>query len=193
MKKEDMYDFEVQWLDIDSVIPYDKNPRKNDGAVETVMASLKRYGWKQAIAVRKENMTIAAGHTRWKAAKRLGMKKIPCAVSSMTDAEFLGYLVADNKSSEKSVWDDIQLKELILEVPKDQVTIEEMGFTQSEYKFVTGGFEFDLETKPKEDKEHVNLTTKLQLIVPSSIADGVKGEIEQLLKERGYAKDVAFK
>ena len=62
----------IELRPIDSITPYDKNPRLNDGAVEAVARSLKEFGWRQPIVVDRDNI-IVVGHTRWKAAKSLGM------------------------------------------------------------------------------------------------------------------------
>ena len=71
---------DVALVKIDSIQPYASNPRINDQAVEAVAASLKEFGFRQCIVV-DEAMTIICGHTRWKAAKKLGMTKVPVHVA----------------------------------------------------------------------------------------------------------------
>lgn len=61
----------IELRDIDSITPYDKNPRLNDVAVQAVARSLKAFSFRQPIVVDKDNV-IVVGHTRWKAAKHLG-------------------------------------------------------------------------------------------------------------------------
>lgn len=70
---------------IDELMPYEKNPRKNDAAVDKVAESIQEFGFKVSIVVDKDNV-IAAGHTRYKAAKKLGLETVPCIIAD--DFEF---------------------------------------------------------------------------------------------------------
>lgn len=93
--------------------PYDKNPRINDDAVELVANSIREFGFKQPIVIDK-NHVIIAGHTRWKAAKKLGLKEVPCILADdLTPAQVKAYRLADNKVAEASEWDyDLLAEEL---------------------------------------------------------------------------------
>ena len=85
--------------------PYENNPRKNDDAVKYVAESIKQFGFKVPIVIDKDNV-IVAGHTRYKAAKKLGMKEIPCVVAEdLTDEQIKAFRLADNKVAEKAEWD----------------------------------------------------------------------------------------
>ena len=89
---------EVKNLKIEQVIPYKGNPRINDDAVDAVAESIKQFGFKQPIVVDRDNVIIA-GHTRYKAAKKLSLKEVPCVVATdLTDAQVKAYRLADNKS-----------------------------------------------------------------------------------------------
>ena len=82
-----------------------KNPRKNDNAVEYVANSIKEFGFQQPIVIDK-NGVIVAGHTRYKASKKLGLEKVPCIIADdLTDEQIKAYRLADNKVGEKSEWD----------------------------------------------------------------------------------------
>mgnify|MGYP003626034960 FL=1 len=77
----------VQLVDIKTVIPYARNPRKNQEAVSKVAASIKEFGFKQPIVVDAENVVIA-GHTRLMAAQQLEIKKVPVVVADdLTEAQ----------------------------------------------------------------------------------------------------------
>ena len=90
---------------ITDVKPYEKNPRRNDDAVQYVAESLKQFGWKQPIVIDRNNIVVA-GHTRLKAAKKLGYKEVPCIVADdLTDDQVKAYRLADNKVSEAAEWD----------------------------------------------------------------------------------------
>lgn len=95
----------VRETPIGDVRPYPGNPRVNDGAVEAVAASLREFGWQQPIVVDADG-TIIAGHTRYKAAKRLGMDTVPVVVASeLTPEQVQAYRLADNKVGELATWD----------------------------------------------------------------------------------------
>lgn len=85
--------------------PYEKNPRKNDSAVDSVANSIKEFGFKVPVVIDKDNV-IVCGHTRYKAAKKIGLKAVPCVVADdLTEEQIKAYRLADNKVSEKSEWD----------------------------------------------------------------------------------------
>ena len=90
---------------ISEVIPYEKNPRINDNAVPAVMKSIEEFGFKVPIVIDK-NGTIVTGHTRLKAAKKLGMKTVPCIVADdLTPEQIKAFRLADNKVAEAAEWD----------------------------------------------------------------------------------------
>lgn len=85
--------------------PYEKNPRKNDNAVEYVANSIKEFGFKVPIVI-DNNGVIVAGHTRYKASKKLGLEKVPCIIADdLTPEQIKAYRLADNKVAEKAEWD----------------------------------------------------------------------------------------
>ena len=85
--------------------PYEKNPRNNDNAVDTVANSIKEFGFKVPIVIDKDNV-IVCGHTRYKASKKLGIDVVPCVVADdLTEEQIKAYRLADNKVSELAEWD----------------------------------------------------------------------------------------
>lgn len=95
---------------INEVVPYKRNPRKNDNAVDYVANSIREFGFQSPIII-DENDVIICGHTRYKAAKKLGLKTVPCIVAKgLTDEQVKAYRITDNKVSEMSEWDDALLK-----------------------------------------------------------------------------------
>lgn len=96
---------DVLQVDVNKVIPYENNPRFNAEAVEPVANSIKEFGFQQPIVVDKDNIVIV-GHTRLKAAKSLGLEKVPVVVATnLTSEQVDAYRLADNKVSEFSDWD----------------------------------------------------------------------------------------
>ena len=67
-------------MPVNSIIPYENNPRKNDDAVDKVALSISAFGFKVPIVIDANNV-IVTGHTRLKAAKKLGMKEVPCILA----------------------------------------------------------------------------------------------------------------
>jgi ParB-like chromosome segregation protein Spo0J len=108
--------FKVELRKIEDVKPYERNPRLNDKAVDAVAASLSEFGFRQPIVV-DEDGVIIAGHTRWKAATKLGLGKVPVHVATdLTPDQVRAYRLADNRSGEIAEWDlsilPIELNEL---------------------------------------------------------------------------------
>lgn len=104
----------VTYMDTDSLIPYANNPRLNDNAVDAVAASIKEFGFKVPIVVDGENVIIN-GHTRLKAAHKLGLKQVPVIVADdLTPEQVKAFRLADNKTGELAEWDmdklDIELE-----------------------------------------------------------------------------------
>ena len=100
-------------VDIDSLVPYWRNPRDNKAAIEKVKQSIQEYGYQAPIVVDKK-MTIIAGHTRYRALKELGWTEVEVIVSDMDSKKAKEYRVIDNRSSEYATWTDdlaLELKE----------------------------------------------------------------------------------
>jgi ParB-like chromosome segregation protein Spo0J len=94
-----------QWA-IEDVIPYHRNPRKNDAAVAAVAKSIQTFGFRQPIVVDSDGVIIV-GHTRLKAAQLLGMTEVPVHVAhDLTPEQVRAYRLADNKSGSISTWDN---------------------------------------------------------------------------------------
>lgn len=90
----------VTYMDVDSLIPYANSPRLNDNAVDAVAAGIKESGFKVPVVVDGEN-AIIDGHTRLKAAHKLGMKQVPViAADDLTPGQVKAFRLADNKTGE---------------------------------------------------------------------------------------------
>lgn len=93
-------------VDVESLTPDPNNARVHgDRNMEAIMASLKLYGQMKPIVVRKQDMVVAAGNGTLEAIKRLGWTKVAANVVPMTEEEFAGYGLADNRSAELAAWD----------------------------------------------------------------------------------------
>ena len=84
-------------IKLDDLKPYEYNPRNNEEAIEPVANSIKTFGFKVPIVVDRNNVIIA-GHTRYKAAKKLGLNKVPCIIADdLTEDQVNAFRLADNK------------------------------------------------------------------------------------------------
>jgi len=107
---------EIKMVNIDQIKPYESNPRINDAAVDAVAVSLREYGFRQPLVV-DEAGVIIVGHTRWKAAKKLGLAKVPVHVAKdLSPEKAKAYRIADNQTNTLADWDydllPIELKDL---------------------------------------------------------------------------------
>lgn len=103
-------------IKLSDITPYENNPRNNEEAVEPVMNSIKEFGFKVPIVIDKNNI-IVAGHTRYKAAKKLKLETVPCIVADdLNEEQIRAFRLADNKVSEVATWDvdllDIELSNI---------------------------------------------------------------------------------
>lgn len=103
---------------LDEIRPYEKNPRRNDDAVDYVANSIREFGWKQPIVIDKDGVIIV-GHTRYKAAQQLGLDRVPCLVAEdLSPEQVKAYRLADNKVADFSVWDNKLLLEELDELSR---------------------------------------------------------------------------
>lgn len=106
----------IEYRNIEDINPYEKNPRKNDKAVEVVANSIKEFGFKVPIVVDGEGIIIAA-HTRLRAAKKLGLTEVPVIMAKdLTEEQAKAFRLADNKTAEVAEWDTELLNEQLDEL-----------------------------------------------------------------------------
>lgn len=123
---------EIQTVGIDEVIPYAKNPRKNDAAVDKVAGSLKEFGWRQPIVVDAE-MVVIAGHTRLAASRKLGLKEVPIHIATdLTANQIKAYRIADNRVSQEAKWDDDLLALELADLDLENYDLSKTGFNDDE-------------------------------------------------------------
>lgn len=112
---------------LDDLIPYDKNPRHNDDAVQGVAASIRQFGFKNPIIIDTNNVIIA-GHTRYKASRLIGLTTVPTITADdLTEAQIRAFRIVDNKTAEAATWDEILLAEELSAV-KDDFDMDALGF-----------------------------------------------------------------
>ena len=120
----------VEYEPLDRLTPYARNPRKNDPAVDAVAASIRRFGFRNPIVLDR-NGTVIAGHTRLKAAKKLGMDKVPVVLADdLTEEQAAAFRLADNKTQELSSWDFSLLMDELTDI--EGIDMAEFGFAYDE-------------------------------------------------------------
>lgn len=122
----------VEQRAIESIKPYDRNPRRNDAAVDAVARSITDYGFRQPIVLDKDGV-IVVGHTRWKAALKLGLKLVPVHVAAeLTEAQARAYRIADNATASISTWNDELLPAELADLKALDIDIRALGFSAEE-------------------------------------------------------------
>lgn len=123
----------VKMMPIGDVVPYEKNPRLNDQAVDAVASSIREFGFKVPIVVDSKGVVVS-GHTRLKAAKTLGLADVPVIVADdLDDTKIKAFRLADNKVAELADWDEsLLIKEL--------EELDDLNYDMGQFDF-----EFDLD------------------------------------------------
>ena len=106
----------IQTVKLASIVPYWRNPRKNDAAVASVKESITRYGYNVPILVDKK-MVIIAGHTRYQALKQLDWESADVVITDMPAKKAKQFRIVDNKTSEHAEWDMDKLLAELREIP----------------------------------------------------------------------------
>ena len=140
-------------LPLGEVHPYKNNPRKNDGAVDAVAESIRQYGFLVPLVISADH-EIITGHTRFKAAKKLGLSSVPCVIADeLTEEQIKAFRLVDNKVGELAEWDVDLLPLELADIAQD---LSPFGFeTISEDEF---GEEFTLDSGEKKPYQQISLT-----------------------------------
>ena len=127
MKKE----LAAEWVDASKLTPWRDNPRQNDQAVDAVADSIKRFGFASPIIARMDGEVIA-GHTRLKAALKLGLDRVPVRYMDLDPADARLLALADNRVGEIADWDDDKLSDILNELSADGVDLDGIGWSAEE-------------------------------------------------------------
>ena len=131
--------FDVELRPIDGIKPYEANPRINDDAVDAVAASLKEYGFRQPIVIDTDGVIIV-GHTRWKAAKKLGLAKVPVHIATDLPPEKVkAYRIADNQTATLAEWDMDLLPIELKDLQQADYDLSLLGFDEDELAHLLDG------------------------------------------------------
>jgi len=176
----------IKSMKLEDLKEYGNNPRLNDEAVEYVAKSIEEFGFKVPIIVDEDNV-IVAGHTRKKAAARLGLKEVPVIVADDLNADQVkAFRLADNKVAEFSNW-DVDL--LMGELDDIDIDMEEFGFDDAEIieEVEEDDFEIEVPEEPESKLGQVYQLGRHRLMCGSSID---KEEVKTLVD--GNVMDLVF-
>ena len=173
---------EIIYKNVDDLIPYEKNPRKNSKAVGYVANSIEEFGFKVPIVIDSQNVVVC-GHTRLLACKKLNICSVPCIVADdLTDEQIKAFRLADNKVAEKAVWDFDLLNEEIDDI---------LSFDMSDFGFDIFSMddinELDGYNEKEDEREHFSKTFVFPIEKKKQIICYLKKHqneiVEQIIKE----------
>lgn len=165
---------QIELKNINEIKPYEKNPRINDEAVDAVVTSIREYGFRQPIVV-DANGVIIVGHTRWKAAKKLGLTEIPVHTAiDLSPEKVKAYRIADNKTGEIAEWDYDLLPLELADLQQVDFDLSLLGFDSDELDKLLNG----------EDAVAEGMTDPDEVPEPPEEPVSKRGEIYQLGSHR---------
>lgn len=167
-----MKDFD--WIDVADLKPWLKNPRWNDKAVEPVSKSIEEFGFGAPIVVQAGSNMIIAGHTRLKAALKLGWKKVPCRILEITDRNAERLAIADNKTNEIADWNEEHLQEIMAGFEPEE--LDGLGFSEEELNDLLGDGPNDEDSSEEPASEPAKVNTNQTFTL-------LKGDCLERLKE----------
>lgn len=184
MSNQSQKNMTIVMKNIAEIKPYENNPRHNESAIDAVASSIKEFGWKQPLVIDKDSV-IVVGHTRWLAAKKLGLSEVPCLIASdLTDEQIAAYRLADNKTNELATWDFEKLKtelESISDIDMSQFGFEELEASLDDVK----DDEFDekgaISETPYSKKGDIFILGNHRLMVGDST---LKDDVDKLCEDR---------
>lgn len=144
-----MPDLKIEQWEIGRLIPYARNPRKNDAQVDRMTSAIREFGFKIPILAKSDG-TVIDGHLRLKAAHKLGMQAVPVTTADdLTDAQVKAFRILANKSVAWAEWDNDLLKLEMEELQGLAFDLSKTGFEISEISNLLGAdFPFGDESKP---------------------------------------------
>ena len=117
----------IVYRPLDDIVPYTRNPRDTQKAIDKVAASIQAFGFLVPIIIDSDHV-IVAGHTRLLAARKLGLAEVPTVMADdLTEDQIRAYRLVDNRVAEMAVWDEPLLADA-LDFIGDDIDMLEFGF-----------------------------------------------------------------
>jgi len=175
---------DVQEIEVERLKPWMDNPRLNEHAVDAVVQSIRSFGFNVPILC-DQHMVIVAGHTRWKAAMKLGLRSVPVIQLEMTDIQRRAFALADNKTGELAGWDYGRLEKVLEELSAARVDLPSLGFSEAELQallappkdFDWGAFEKQMEGLRQ--STYVLLPVKVLMCEKERLSNAIRKRAQQ--------------
>ncbi len=203
------------WEPIDSLTPWDRNPRVNDHAAEDVARSIKRFGWGSVILARASDGRCVAGHTRLKAVpilttwyeaekddpeklaawhpeaiKVVTERVVPTRLMDLTDAQAKQLALADNKLGEIAAWDDEALAAILRDLGDSGEDILATGFSQPEVDVLLGAWVDPFAGEQPRTVIFDESVRTVKVKVKLELGQRTRAVIDAALKEAGIEAEV---
>ena len=180
----------VQQIEPSKLKPWEDNPRINDEAVNAVVKSIKSFGFNVPILC-DQQFTIIAGHTRWKAAKKIGMKSVPVIMLELSEAQRDGFAIADNKTGEIAVWDYPGLRRILEKLKRKKINLPSLGYSQGELQaLLRQQKEFDWKVFEEVFKTKL---TSMYVLLPIKVSADMKEIFKEAIQELAKKHDIKEK
>lgn len=151
-----MNNVNIVMIETNKIKPYLRNARFNEETVQKLVEIIPKVGFNQPIVIDKENV-IVKGHSRWKAAIKLGIDKVPCIISQNSDEVNKLDRLADNKIQEFSKWDNSILSTELASINIDDIDLNDFGFDLSSLNEIPKlNTEWDLDVEIPTYSENTN-------------------------------------
>lgn len=133
MSKSMRHDLTVQMVKVSDLVPWERNPRQNDAAAERLAYTIQEQGWTTPILVQRESGRIIGGHTRLKAAMKIGLTEVPVIHLDVEDRQADAIAIADNRLGEIAEWDNDELARLLEEIEADGGDLLAIGYNDADW------------------------------------------------------------
>lgn len=168
------------------IIPYARNPRVNDHAVDRMAAMIQEFGFKVPVLM-KSTGDLIDGHLRLKAAHKLGLTEVPAIFcDSWTDAQIKAFRILVNKSVAWADWDNDMLKLEFDDLTAMDFDLDFTGFDANERKLISDGWTSDLDALDKIKDNEDGIAATIKVICPQEMKSEVKEWLESMIQDSGY-------
>lgn len=179
---------DMEYVDINSLVPYDWNPRDNEAAVDSVAESIRTFGFLIPVVVDQDDVLVA-GHTRVEAAKQLQLTEVPAIrASHLTDDQINAFRLIDNKVAELAKWDFDLLSGEIAKLSDSGLVLTDFGWTREELDCLSDMVQDDcLSTDGLVDLEQQERLRRTERRAPAT-ARFVLGELVFFIQATDYRR-----
>lgn len=173
----------VETWPIEKLVPYGRNPRRNDEQVDRMAGAIREFGFRIPV-VAKSDGAVVDGHLRLKAARKLGMKEVPVALADeLTDVQVKAFRILANQSANWAEWDDDLLKLELEELSLVEYDLSLTGFSEDELNVHLNGWESDIEIP--EGNGHAEEQGVIRVKVELQAESAAREAIAAALQEKG--------